>query len=173
MTTGQPDATVRTFVAKLPRSGVIQVDGQRCLACRECEVACSLQHHGECNPALSAVQIDANDYVPGFPEIRVCRQCDWPACLYACAAHWEDPALTVASGTGARVIDPAKCRGCGDCSRACPLTPEHPVIGKMRVEGKVKYLKCDLCFDRPEGPACVAMCPGGALTYVRAEERRR
>jgi len=172
MTTGEPGAPV-TVVTRLPRSGVIQVDGTRCLACRECEVICSLHHHGECNPALSAVQIDADDFAIGLPDIRVCRQCDWPACLYACAAHWEDPALAIDARTGARFINADKCRGCGDCARACPLTAEHPVISRARVNGRVRYIKCDLCYDRPEGPVCVAMCPGGALTYVPAEERRR
>ena len=36
------------------RAGVIQVDNNLCLTCRECEVACSLYHEGECNPALAA-----------------------------------------------------------------------------------------------------------------------
>lgn len=173
MTTGDPGAVTRTAFTKLQRSGVIQVDDKRCLACRECEVACSLYHEQECNPALSRVQVDFNDYVPGFPDIRVCKQCDFPACLYACAAHWEEPAIRVDPATGARVTDPELCRGCGDCARACPLTPERPVIAFKKVGRKRSYFKCDLCYDRPEGPVCVAMCPGGALTFIPAQERRR
>jgi len=42
MTTVEPGATTETANTKLQRSGVIQVDVKRCLACRECEVACSL-----------------------------------------------------------------------------------------------------------------------------------
>ena len=173
MTTGDPGAASQATFAKPQRSGVIQVDEKRCLACRECEVACSLYHEQECNPALSRVQIDFNDYVPGFPDVRVCKQCDWPACLYACAARWEEPALHIDPATGARVIDPDLCRGCGDCARACPLNAERPVIAFKKVGRKRTYFKCDLCYDRPEGPVCVAICPGGALTYIPAEERRR
>lgn len=173
MTTGDPGAVIRTTNAKPPRSGVIQVDAKECLACRECEVACSLHHEQECNPALSRVQVDFNDYVAGFPDIHVCKQCDWPACLYACAARWEEPAIRIDPATGARIIDPALCHGCGDCVRTCPLSPERAVIGMKRVERKRVYFKCDLCCDRPEGPVCVAICPGGALTYIPAEERRR
>ena len=173
MTTGDPGAVTRTTFTKLQRSGVIQVDEKRCLACRECEVACSLYHEQECNPALSRVQIDFNDYVPGFPDIRVCKQCDYPACLYACAARWDEPALKVDPATGARYGDPALCRGCGDGARACPLTPERPVMTFKKVGRKRVYIKCDLCYDRPEGPVCVAICPGGALTYIPAQERRR
>ena len=173
MTTVEPGATTETANTKLQRSGVIQVDVKRCLACRECEVACSLYHEQECNPALSRIQVDFDDYVPGFPDIRVCKQCDYPACLYACAARWDEPALKVDPVTGARYIDRDLCRGCNSCARACPLTPERPVIGFKKVGRKRVNLKCDLCYDRPEGPICVAICPGGALTYIPAQERRR
>jgi Fe-S-cluster-containing hydrogenase component 2 len=159
-------------IQKLQRSGVIEFDEKACLTCRECEVACSLYHEGECNPALSRIRIDFDDFVPGFPEGRVCKQCDWPACYYACADLWDDPAFSIDEETGARYIDPEKCRGCGACARACPLTPERQVIFE-KANGKRVYYKCDLCMGRPEGPICVEVCPGDALTYVPAEKRRR
>ncbi|MGC9522750.1 MAG: 4Fe-4S dicluster domain-containing protein [Anaerolineae bacterium] len=164
--------TSTTPIPKLPRSGVIVVDGDRCLACRECEVACSLYHENECNPALSRIRIDFDDFIPGPPTITVCKQCEWPACYYACASLWDDPAITIDETTGARVIDPDKCRGCGECVRACPLMPERVVIGVRSVGHRRVYFKCDLCYDRPEGPICVEVCPGGALTLVPAAERR-
>jgi anaerobic carbon-monoxide dehydrogenase iron sulfur subunit len=155
------------------RSGVIAVDTERCLACRECEVACSLYHEGECNPSLSRIRIEFNDFDPGAPSILVCKQCDWPACAFACAALWDTPALYIDPVSGARVIDPALCKGCGACLRACPLTPEHTVIG-VKSEGRRSiYFKCDVCHERAEGPACVQICPGEALTFVPAEKRRR
>ena len=157
---------------KLPRSGVIQVDRHTCLTCRECEVACSLYHEGECNPELSRIRVDFDDFVPGFPDVRVCKQCDWPACYYACAARWEDPAMYIDPATGARRVDQSKCRGCGDCVRACPLAPERMVIFFKTAGRKRLYFKCDLCADRPQGPVCVEVCPSGALTYLPAEERR-
>jgi Fe-S-cluster-containing hydrogenase component 2 len=51
--------------------------------------------------------------------------------------------------------------------------PERQVIGFKTVERKRIYFKCDLCHDRPEGPVCVQICPGEALAYVPAGERRR
>jgi carbon-monoxide dehydrogenase iron sulfur subunit len=158
-------------IPRVARSGVIVADRELCLTCRECEVACSLYHEGECNPNLSRIGIEFDDFVPGLPDIVVCKQCDWPACYYACAARWDDAAISIDAATGARYIDPEKCRGCADCVRACPLMPESPVIGVKKVGRKRIYLKCDLCYDRPEGPLCVEICPGEALKFVPAEER--
>lgn len=152
---------------------MIEVDADLCLTCRECEVACSLYHEGLCAPSLSRIDVSYDDFTAGAPRITVCRQCDWPACVYACAALWDTPALRIDAATGARVIDPELCRGCGACVRACPLSAEHPVIGLKTVDRQRVYFKCDLCYDRPAGPACVDICPGGALSYVPASERRR
>jgi carbon-monoxide dehydrogenase iron sulfur subunit len=157
-------------IAQLRRSGVIEVDEDLCMTCRECEVACSLYHEDECNPNLSRIRISYDDFTPGPPTITVCKQCDWPACYYACAARWDEPAIVIDEATGARYIDPEKCRGCGACVRACPLTPERSVIG-MKKNHKRIYFKCDLCYDRAEGPVCVGICPGKALKFVPAEER--
>jgi Fe-S-cluster-containing hydrogenase component 2 len=131
-----------------------------------------LYHEDECNPSLSRIGIEFDDFAPGLPTIVVCKQCDWPGCVYACAARWEDPAILIDVSTGARHVDAEKCRGCADCVRACPLMPERPVIGFKKVGRKRIYFQCDLCYDRPEGPLCVEICPGEALEYVPAEERR-
>jgi len=157
----------------LQRSGVIQVDEHPCMTCRECEVACSLAHEGECNPALSRIRIVFDDFSPGFPDMRVCKQCDWPACYYACAAVNEEQALRIDPVTGARYVLESACRGCGACARACPLTPERSVIALKKVGRKRISFKCDLCKDRPAGPVCVQVCPGKALTYIPAAERKR
>ena len=153
-------------------SGVIQVDVTRCLACRECEVACSLYHEGACDPNLSRIHIDFDDFVPGLPTITVCKQCDWPACYFACTAQWGESAIIIDAETGARYIDPALCRGCGACTRACPLMPERQVISFKTVDRKRIYSKCDLCYTREGGPICVAVCPGEALTYKPAKKKK-
>ena len=156
---------------RLQRSGVISKTESRCLTCRECEVACSLYHEGECNPERSRIRIRFDDFVPGIPSIVVCGQCDWPACYYACIDRWDEPAMAIDPATGARYVDPSKCRGCGVCMRACPLTSERPVLASKKVGRKLVYFKCDLCHNRTEGPICVEICPGEALTLVTADER--
>jgi Fe-S-cluster-containing hydrogenase component 2 len=160
-------------IPKVRKSGVIVADESRCLACRECEVACSLFHEGICNPSLSRIHIDFNDFVPGLPSITICKQCEWPACFYACSARWDDPAILIDEKTGARVIDPDLCRGCGECMRACPLMPELQVITFKKPERQRIYMKCDLCYTREQGPVCVEVCPGNALKLVTPKNNRR
>jgi carbon-monoxide dehydrogenase iron sulfur subunit len=160
-------------IPRLQRSGTIAVDRSLCLACRECEVACSLYHEGQCSPSLSRIRVTFDDFVPGLPDLIVCKQCDWPACYDACAARWEEPAVRTDPVTGARYIDADRCRSCGDCLRACPLTPERTVIRVKRVGRQRIYFMCDLCHDRPGGPVCVQVCPGEALRFIPAKERRR
>lgn len=176
----EPSQAALAATGALPRpqrSGFIQADPKKCLACRECEVACSLSHEGQCNPELARIRIDHDDYVMGWPDMRVCKQCDFPACYFACLARWgetaEGAAIAIDERTGARYVDEAKCRGCGACARACPLTPERPVIQSKKVGKKAIYFKCDLCRERAEGPVCVDVCPGQALTFTPAAERRR
>lgn len=78
--------------------GKIMVDQEICLACRECELACSLYHEGKCSPALSRIEVDFDDFTAGFPEISVSAKCDLcedrsqgPVCVEVCPAG----ALTV------------------------------------------------------------------------------
>ena len=172
MSATDPAPTITIRPLSRQRAGAIAVDRSLCLACRECEVACSLYHEGQCSPQLSRIRVTFDDFVPGPPDLIVCKQCDWPACYYACAARWDEPALRIDPATGARYIDPDACHGCGDCLRACPATPERTVIGVKRLGRKRTYFTCDLCRDRPEGPVCVQVCPGEALRFVPVEERK-
>lgn len=156
---------------ELPMSGIIKVDEHLCLECRECEVACSLYHEGECNPHLSRIHVEFDDFVPEFPKIEICQQCDQPECYYACISLQGAPALFIDPDTGARVIDETKCIGCGACVEACPFMPENEIIGLKKFEGKRVYYKCDLCKDRARGPLCVEICPSSALIFIPATDR--
>lgn len=160
-------------IPRLQRSGVIRFDGSLCMTCRQCEVSCSLYHEGECNPSLSRIRIQYDDFTPGDPIAFICKQCDWPACYFACASLWNEPALYIDEATGARYIDPQRCKGCSACLNACPLTPEHSVINAKKLENKKIYFKCDLCYDRPEGPVCVDICPSEALKYIPFGDRSK
>ena len=45
-------------------------------------------------------------------------------------------------------------------------------LGGLTVESAPKafLVKCDLCYDREGGPACVEACPTGGLMVVDEEE---
>ena len=71
-----------------------------------------------------------------------------------------------------------QCIGCKSCVMACPFgavsvaTTQVPVLmGDVRVGSQTKsfVLKCDLCVDRPGGPACAEACPTKGLTLVDEE----
>lgn len=63
-------------------------------------------------------------------------------------------------------FDSAKCSACGACARACPYgVPSFGPDGKMR--------KCDACIERQRAgmlPACVKVCPTGALVLLTEDE---
>ncbi len=83
-----------------------------------------------------------------------------------------------------------RCIGCKTCVVACPYGAMEVVVRpvvrdsgaglKVRAE-KAEANKCDLCFHREEGPACMEACPTHALFCVdrnkleqlSAEKRRR
>jgi len=75
-----------------------------------------------------------------------------------------EEAMVVDEKTGARVIVEDECIGCGNCFRACPFNVEGFII-KQRLKENV-YVKCDLCYKRERGPACVEICPHTALGYI-------
>jgi Fe-S-cluster-containing hydrogenase component 2 len=52
----------------------------------------------------------------------------------------------------------------------CPFGAIH--ITTVQVNGHTKRAatKCDLCVERPEGPACVEACPTHAIRLVVSRE---
>jgi Fe-S-cluster-containing dehydrogenase component len=146
--------------------GYIVVDTTECAACYTCMMACSLAHEGVENLALSRIQI-VGHMLSRFPNDihqEVCRQCVNPLCVQACptgACH-----VDTANGN-VRTIDESKCIGCQLCIQACPFIP-HRVVWNAE---KNVAMKCDLCTDTPywdgEEPACVSLCPAGAIKLVK------
>lgn len=124
-------------------------------------LACSLWHEGECNPALARLQVH-KDMARLEYEIRICRHCVDPECLAAC----PEDAMRL-DERGVVLIDDDLCIRCGSCQAACPY---DAIFYNQSVD---RYLKCDLCAGRAEGPLCAAICPVGALmaaATVGAEE---
>ncbi len=144
----------------------IYPDTEYCMGCRLCELACLTTHS------------ESNDLVIAYTEERVkgvsarikvfenedccvaisCRHCDEPQCVSVCISG----ALTKDDITGITLYDIDKCVGCWSCLMACP----YGAIQRNKLENTI--IKCDLCEERAEGPACVEACPNRAIKY---EER--
>ena len=147
----------------------IVVDVRKCLACRSCEIACAVAHSasGRLPEALREER---------RPEPRVaveaagkwgvplqCRHCEDPACVTVCPTK----AVTKPSPEEPVALDAEKCIGCAYCVQVCPF-------GVIRISRSGKgVIRCDLCADRPGGPACVGACPTGALSFEEVEETAR
>ncbi len=97
----------------------IEVNLQRCTACRLCEFACSTHHFDEVNPAKSRIKVSivAKDF---FYYPNVCQQCGKVPCVEACP---QEEALIRNRQTGAIEVNKEECIGCRMCIRACRLVP--------------------------------------------------
>lgn len=56
-----------------------------------------------------------------------------------------------------------ECVGCGMCIKACRFDPPRINMAMHPERKKWCAKKCDMCRNRPEGPACVQYCPSVCL----------
>lgn len=162
----------------------IVADPNRCIGCRTCEIACALAHGP--GDALAKGTVDQ-----GFnPRLKVvktakitapvqCRHCEDAPCANAC------PNKAIVNTKQTIQVDETVCIGCKNCILACPfgvmdIVPQV-VEGETCVQNGLKLvseegihdkanmvaLKCDLCIQRPQGPACVEVCPMNAFIPVK------
>jgi len=140
----------------------------RCLACRSCELACSVEHSASgalegaiaeaVPPRRRVVVAAASD---GVEALR-CEQCLEPLCAFACksGALRRDPL------TGRVTLDDARCVACFMCLAVCPF-------GIRPDPARDRVVRCDVCAGLAT-PACVEACPTGALSaHTSIDERVR
>jgi formate hydrogenlyase subunit 2 len=158
--------------------GVIFPEPALCIGCLTCEVACSDAHRKAGLSDTPRIRIFNEPETKLDPELirtqfargnffqHVCLQCPDAPCLPVCPVN----ALRLEPKTGARIIDEKVCIACGRCAVSCPfdvrpetaVTSKEPNGQKTRItfDPKVNaFTKCDLCYFRPEGPACIEKCP--------------
>jgi Fe-S-cluster-containing hydrogenase component 2 len=132
----------------------IHVETHLCRDCQACTLACSLYHEGECNLGLARLRV-AKDMARYEFAITICQHCQEPDCLPACPSD-----ALVLDERGVVIMLDEACDRCGLCASSCP----YDAI--FYYEPHDRYLKCDMCAGRDEGPLCVELCPVGALTLV-------
>ncbi len=138
------------------------IDLSRCIDCRACLVACSVENKVPYKHTRIWVQ---DQGVQGtFPNLSRtfmpynCMHCDNPPCVEVCVsgATYKD------QETGLVLVDQEACIGCGFCVSACPYGARY--IDESR--GVVD--KCNACAQRLAvgmQPACVATCVGKSRLF--------
>ncbi len=156
-------------------------DGEKCLGCHSCELACAVAHgEGDLfDAAASGNAFHSRTRVvkAGGGTIPVqCRQCENAPCAVVC------PTSAIKQENGRVVIYEKTCVGCKLCIKVCPfgaitVTTEGVITNSERKKRGVAK-KCDLCagLRDAEGnrkqPACVEACPTRAIKLVNLEEYR-
>ena len=159
------------------------VDTTLCTACRGCQVACKQWHDLPAeetvnrgsyqNPAdlsfdtyklvrMSEEVVDGRLHWLFFPD--QCRHCVEPPCQDTAG---DPSAIFTNTYTGA-VVYTANTRelDAGEIRQSCPYD-----IPRQAKDGTIA--KCDMCNDRVENglePACVKVCPTGAMNFGDRED---
>jgi len=136
----------------------LKINPDQCIGCRSCELACALENDGILAAGRSRIAVisfaESREYGLPYHFPTTCRQCDDAPCLMACPEN----AIVNDLKDGRIVrVDTEQCTGCGQCTRACPFGA-IPIDANSR-----KAYKCELCDG---DPACVAICPTDAVTFV-------
>lgn len=134
-------------------------DLNTCVGCHACLLACANENGLAAGTSWRRVVTFNDGRAPGLPVFHLslaCNHCLEAPCLRQCPAR----AIGRDERTGAVLIAEESCVGCRYCSWVCPFdAPQFdPRIGVMR--------KCTLCHERllaGAHPACVSLCPTGAL----------
>ncbi|MBE3573366.1 MAG: (2Fe-2S)-binding protein [Moorella humiferrea] len=154
-------------------------DPNRCLGCYTCMGSCVLIHNEQGLrpfPRLFVTQT-----AEGTMPIQ-CRHCEDAPCARVC------PVKAIEIRDNMVVLNEGLCIGCKMCALVCPfgciefqgtlegaglINPHLSPLLNGAVGQKPMAIKCDLCAFADEGPACVRVCPNGALRVVEAEEMER
>jgi len=137
---------------------IVTFNRERCLACRACELACSVVHSSsgrletailEELPPKRRVFIAAGRN--GVEALR-CEQCLEPLCVFAC----KSGALHRDARDGRVVFDERRCLACFMCVMVCPF-------GVRRDPARDRVVRCDVCSAGvpPAGPCSAGVPPAG------------
>ncbi|HDX4048599.1 TPA: formate-dependent uric acid utilization protein AegA [Enterobacter soli] len=141
----------------------IMANSQQCIGCRACEVACVMAHNGEQHV------LSERHFHPRITVLRsgartspiTCHHCENAPCAQSC------PNGAISKNHDSVQVNQQKCIGCKACVVACPFGTMEIIVTPLN-NGSVKATahKCDLCVQRPQGPACIENCPADVLTLA-------
>ena len=134
----------------------VSLDIDKCVGCRVCEYACSMEKNKAFNPTRSRIRM-----VRIYPHTNAainCRLCEDAPCVSSCPRK----ALEQSKENGVIIVNDDLCNGCGWCIKACDF-------GAIQIESSNVVRMCDLCTYREEGPACIEWCPEGALELTTTD----
>jgi Fe-S-cluster-containing dehydrogenase component len=139
------------------------IDVEKCIACHACSAACKVKNNTPGEAPWTKVESHEIGEFPNTKEYNLpfnrCMHCETPACDSVCLVHAFQK-----TSDGSVVYDRKKCIGCRYCMVACPFNVPKFEWGKA-----VPFInKCNFCADRQAAklqPACVSVCPTGALLF--------
>ncbi|MGD2115434.1 MAG: cyclic nucleotide-binding domain-containing protein [Acidobacteriota bacterium] len=167
------------------------IDNHKCIRCGNCIAACEGVHDdGQARLSLTGISF-YNLLAPNS-----CWQCEDPLCMLDC------PPDAIVRDPSGEVYIKSNCIGCGNCEANCPygnIFMVHPrpepslwewvgsifgFGGDGSGEGRADEpadggsdqalaVKCDLCRDLGNDPACVRSCPTAAAIRLGPEEYRQ
>ena len=153
---------------------LLVIDQESCVRCGHCAWSCASVHDdGVSRLVRRGDKVVSKLEGGGTASLLLpnsCQHCENPSCMPECptGAIGRDP-------RGEVFIREDLCTGCGNCAKGCPwdniqmaarLTVETGVFGSVGGSPEVA-VKCDLCSDRADGPACVASCPTQSILRIR------
>ena len=145
----------------------IMADAAKCIGCRTCEVACVVAHQEN----QDCASVSSGAFIPRIRVIKddtfttavACHQCEDAPCANVCPTH------AIRREHGHIFVEQSHCIGCKSCMVACPFGAMNVVARTARAQA----IKCDLCWHRETGPACVEACPTRALQCIDAVSMQR
>jgi carbon-monoxide dehydrogenase iron sulfur subunit len=149
------------------------VNPERCIGCKQCEVACAVAHSVSQNIFLAVFERPSpRQRIHAEPGLTLntsfpnkCRHCNPAPCQMACptAAIYRPADMPEIV-----LIDAKKCIACGMCAMLCPFDAITYFASADAAEKFQVAIKCDNCISYQRvglTPACVLACKVSALQF--------